>query len=76
MAYRAPELFDVQTGTTLDEKVDVWVSATLKAMSHDLTRNSVVRMRTVRISLPPLTLRTPNDGPRWFNRHGCLERSV
>lgn len=26
MAYRAPELFDVKTGTTLDEKVDIWVS--------------------------------------------------
>jgi hypothetical protein len=25
MAYRAPELFDVKTGQTLDEKVDVWV---------------------------------------------------
>ena len=25
MAYRAPELFDVKTGTTLDEKVDIWV---------------------------------------------------
>lgn len=25
MAYRAPELFDVKTGVTLDEKVDVWV---------------------------------------------------
>lgn len=24
MAYRAPELFDVKTGTTLDEKVDMW----------------------------------------------------
>lgn len=26
MTYRAPELFDVKTGTTLDEKVDIWVS--------------------------------------------------
>lgn len=26
MAYRAPELFDVKTGVTLDEKVDIWVS--------------------------------------------------
>lgn len=26
MPYRAPELFDVKTGQTLDEKVDVWVS--------------------------------------------------
>jgi len=25
MAYRAPELFDAKTGTTLDEKVDIWV---------------------------------------------------
>jgi len=24
MAYRAPELFDVQTGSTLDERVDIW----------------------------------------------------
>ncbi|KAH9987311.1 other/NAK protein kinase [Russula compacta] len=24
MAYRAPELFDVKTSTTLDEKVDIW----------------------------------------------------
>ena len=26
MPYRAPELFDVKTGVTLDEKVDIWVS--------------------------------------------------
>jgi hypothetical protein len=26
MSFRAPELYDVQTGTTLDEKVDIWVS--------------------------------------------------
>ena len=25
MSYRAPELFDVKTGQTLDEKVDIWV---------------------------------------------------
>ncbi|KIO15754.1 hypothetical protein M407DRAFT_204289 [Tulasnella calospora MUT 4182] len=24
MPYRAPELFDVKTGTTIDEKVDIW----------------------------------------------------
>jgi serine/threonine kinase 16 len=29
MAYRAPELFDVKTGTTLDEKVDIWVRSSL-----------------------------------------------
>lgn len=26
MPYRAPELFDVKTGATLDEKADIWVS--------------------------------------------------
>lgn len=26
MTFRAPELFDVKTGMTLDEKVDIWVS--------------------------------------------------
>lgn len=25
MPYRAPELFDVKTGRTLDEKCDIWV---------------------------------------------------
>lgn len=25
MPYRAPELFDVKSNTTLDEKVDIWV---------------------------------------------------
>ena len=25
MSYRAPELFDVKTGQTIDERVDIWV---------------------------------------------------
>lgn len=31
MAYRAPELFDVKTGITLDEKVDIWVRIPLSS---------------------------------------------
>jgi len=35
MAYRAPELFDVKTGVTLDEKVDVWsLGCTLFALAY------------------------------------------
>ncbi|KAF9223730.1 protein kinase [Gyrodon lividus] len=35
MAYRAPELFDVKTSITLDEKVDIWsLGCTLFAMAY------------------------------------------
>jgi len=32
MAYRAPELFDVKTSQTLDEKVDIWVCPVLSPL--------------------------------------------
>lgn len=34
MAYRAPELYDVKTGITLDEKVDIWVHIALLSIHH------------------------------------------
>jgi len=35
MPYRAPELFDVKTGATLDEKVDIWsLGCTLFAVAY------------------------------------------
>jgi serine/threonine kinase 16 len=32
LPYRAPELFDVKTGSWLDEKCDVWVSSSLSVL--------------------------------------------
>lgn len=49
MAYRAPELFDVKTGITLDEKVDIWVkfppSSQIfhKTLTLPVTRLHIVR---------------------------------
>ncbi len=34
MPYRAPELFDVKTGITLDEKVDIWVRLLENKQDH------------------------------------------
>ena len=58
MAYRAPELFDVKTGVTLDEKVDVWVRrAIFQAFSFDAyTPLSVAWVYTIRTRLSPLSV--------------------
>lgn len=32
LPYRAPELFDVKTGSWLDEKCDVWVRSSLSVL--------------------------------------------
>lgn len=42
MAYRAPELFDVKTGQTLDEKVDIWVRRLVPLLAHLLTLLGIV----------------------------------
>lgn len=79
MAYRAPELFDVKTGVTLDEKVDVWVRrAIFQAFSFDAhTPLSVAWVYTIRTRLSPLSVReSPNNTAGRFDSHGCHERSV
>jgi hypothetical protein len=81
MAYRAPELFDVKTGTTIDEKVDIWVllSSVLLCFFPTQTRPVfvVVGLRSVRPCVPTLALRKPaNDRTRWLNSHGCTQCAV
>jgi len=79
MAYRAPELFDVKTGVTLDEKVDIWVRRTLlQALGLNThTLLSVTWVYAIRTCLPPLSLReSPNDAAGRFDSHGSHERTV
>lgn len=49
MAYRAPELFDVKTGITLDEKVDIWV----RLVSHQFTYHHSVNIGFLTLSSAP-----------------------
>lgn len=81
MAYRAPELFDVKTGTALDEKVDIWVLlSNLYCGSSSLSRVRyllVVGLRSVRPCLPTLAFRNPaNDRTRWLDSHGRAQCAV
>ena len=79
MAYRAPELFDVKTGVTLDEKVDIWVCGILpQVRGPDVDAPfPVAWMYAVRVGLPSLPIREPsNDAARRFNSHGSRERTV
>jgi serine/threonine protein kinase len=84
MAYRAPELFDVKTGTTLDEKVDIWVCQSLVSSTINgsllkclIGYHTVAGLRSFRPRVPALSLREhANDGTRWFNSLGCAQCAV
>ena len=58
MAYRAPELFDVKTGQTIDEKVDIWVGLSYFSLVYIFLLKLFLRWysRWVAPSLPLLTL--------------------
>ena len=82
MAYRAPELFDVKTGQTLDEKVDIWVrpvplSAADEHNQSNFYTFAVTRLHTFRSCVLAFPIRRyPDDGTGWFNSYGCVERAV
>jgi serine/threonine kinase 16 len=60
MAYRAPELFDVKTGQTIDEKVDIWVRLSrcslLYTLSNFYSFGTVIRLHPLRSRLFPLAI--------------------
>ena len=59
MAYRAPELFDVKTGVTLDEKVDIWVRRTLlRVINFDVDTPAFSRLGVHYLHLLTSTLRS------------------
>lgn len=60
MAYRAPELFDVKTGQTIDEKVDIWVRLShcslLYIFLNFYSIDTVIRLHPLRSRLFPLAV--------------------
>jgi hypothetical protein len=77
MAYRAPELYDVKTDTTLDEKVDIWVCGFVSLLSSYWMFFLVSWVHAVRHGIFPFSFREhPNNGAGWKYCHGCLERAI
>jgi hypothetical protein len=66
MPFRAPELFDVKTGKTLDEKVDIWVSSAQGMLIV------VAWLYTFRRRVWILAIRNRRE----LHRHGCRERAI
>ncbi|KAF9428489.1 hypothetical protein BGZ94_002198 [Podila epigama] len=66
MPYRAPELFDVKTGTTLDEKVDIWsLGCTLYAMAYGTSpfeTNQINQGGSIALAVLNGTVRFPTTG--------------
>ena len=81
MAYRAPELFDVKTGQTIDEKVDIWVRLSrcflLYILSNLYSTGIVIRLYPLRSRLFPLAFREySNDRAGRVNSHGRFKCSI
>lgn len=79
MAYRAPELFDVKTGITLDEKVDIWVcdSPITNYLFSSYPDYTVARLHTLCARLLPFAVREhTNHRAGWLNSDGCHGSTV
>jgi serine/threonine protein kinase len=79
MAYRAPELFDVKTGITIDEKVDIWVCSFIHVIPRARCAHldKVSGMHPLCPCLLAFAVREhTNDGTGRINSDGCHECSV
>lgn len=71
MAYRAPELFDVKTGVTLDEKVDIWVCHS--ACSRSLVSNDLAPFQSLGCTLFALAyLHSPFESLQTTQQGGSI----
>ncbi len=68
MPYRAPELFDVKTGTTINGKVDIWsVDARLVGKSP-FEAHAQKRLRITRFVCWAATGGSQDEGPQEIKR--------
>jgi serine/threonine kinase 16 len=74
MAYRAPELFDVKTGQTLDEKVDIWsLGCTLFALAYSHSPFEDIRTTEQGGSIAMAVLNAQYKHPQSAYSHGLKE---
>ncbi|KAF9959758.1 hypothetical protein BGZ70_008759 [Mortierella alpina] len=82
MPYRAPELFDVKTGSTLDEKVDIWsLGCTLYAMAYGTSpfeTNQINQGGSIALAVLNGTVRFPtvDQADRYSNEFRDLIRAM
>lgn len=81
MPYRAPELFDVKTDTTLDERVDIWsLGCTLYAMAYlhspFETPSTTEQGGSLALAVLNGAFKYPDDDPYSDALHGIIEACV
>jgi len=82
MPYRAPELFDVKTGSVLDEKVDIWsLGCTLYAMAYGTSpfeTNQINQGGSIALAVLNGTVRFPtvDQADRYSNEFRDLIRAM
>jgi serine/threonine kinase 16 len=76
MAYRAPELFDVKTGTTLDEKVDIWVCGLVPWFGGSSLTDSVTMQSLGCVLFALVYLHSPFENTQTTEQGGSIAMAV